>query len=250
MSQESSPTERAEQEQPSRGWQIAAGVGLAALVLFAALVAVVMVLAVRPENKLGLRGGLKIEADPRTDVYIGNKHVGTGPLELTWDELLGTPDLQPLATAITSVVPSPSTDAMGAITAQAIGGQGSQIVWKQNGMTVITPLPIACKQILVRRQNGDLDLISVIDGEFATHTESWRRFLVPIRLRAAKDESRAFVCGQAESWNFGPNKDSEEGALDTAEVTGGYSNRSSHAQNTRADKSLDASGYISGGSTV
>ncbi|MGE0375172.1 MAG: hypothetical protein AB7Q45_07115 [Planctomycetaceae bacterium] len=189
------------------------GVGLGALVLFAALGAAVMVLAVRPENKLGLRGGLKIEADPGVDVYIGNKYVGTGSVELTWDELLGTPALQPLATAIFSVVPSPSTDGMGAITAEAIGGQGSQIIWKQSGMTSITPLPIACKQILLRRQNGDLDLISVIEGEFATHTASRNRFLVPIRLRAANDESSEFVCGQAESWKFGPNNKSIDGIV-------------------------------------
>ena len=213
MSQESNPTERSELEQPLRGWLIVVGVGLGALLLVAALVAVVTVLAARPENKLGLRGGLKIEADPGVDVYIGNKYVGTGSVELTWDELLGTPDLQPLATAITGVVPSPSTDGMGAISAEALGGQGAQIIWKQNGMTSITPLPIACKQILVRRQNGDLDLVSVIDGEFATHTESWRRFLVPIRLRAANDESGEFVCGQVESWRFAPNNKSIDGIV-------------------------------------
>ncbi|HUF62287.1 MAG TPA: hypothetical protein VMN36_09455 [Verrucomicrobiales bacterium] len=156
---------------------------------------------------------MKIEADSGVDVYIGNKYVGTGSVELTWDELLGTPDLQPLAMAITSVVPPPSPDGMGAITAEALGGQGSQIIWKQVGMTSIRPLPIACKQILLRRRNGDLDLISVIDGEFATHTASWRRFLVPIRLRAANDGSSEFVCGQAESWNYGPNNKSIDGIV-------------------------------------
>jgi hypothetical protein len=183
-------------------------------VLFAALVAVVIVLAVRPENTLGLRGGLKIEAEPGTDVYIGNKYVGTGSVELTWDELLGTPDLQSLVIDVSGAVPSPSTDGMGAITADAIGGQGSQIIWKQDGRTEIKPLPIACKQILLRRKNGDLDLISVIDGEFSTQAESWRRrFLVPIRLRAANDESREFLCGQTKSWNYGPNNKSIDGIV-------------------------------------
>jgi len=162
-----------------------------------------MLLYPRPENVLGLGGSLKIEADPDIDVYIGNKHVGTGSVELTWDELLGTSDLQPLATPITNVVPSPSTEGMGAISAKALAGEGSQIVWKKNGMTSITPLPIACKHILLRRQNGDLDLVSVIDGEFAARNHR-SRFLVLIRLRSTKEGSTDLLCGQVETWRFGP----------------------------------------------
>ena len=213
MSQESNPTERAEQKQPSRGWQIVKRVGLGAVLLVAALVAVVVTLIPRPENRLGLGGSLKIETGPDVDVYIGNKYIGTGTVALTWDELLGTPDLESLATPITNVVPSPSTDGMGAITADALGGEGSQIIWKQNGMTSIRPLPIACKHILLRRQNGDLDLISVIDGEFATQSASWRRFLVPIRLRSTNTESSEFVCGHVETWRFGPNNKSIHGIV-------------------------------------
>jgi hypothetical protein len=197
--------------QPSRAWQIAKRFGLGVVLLVAVLVAVVVTLNPRPENRLGLGGSLKIETGPDVDVYIGNKHVGTGSLELTWDELFGTPDLQPLATPVTSVVPSPSTEGMGAVTAEALGGEGSSILWKKNGMTVNTPLPIACKQILLRRKNGVLDLISLIDGEFAVQSASWRRFLVPIRLRSTKAESSEFVYGEAEDWNFGRNNESIHG---------------------------------------
>ena len=77
MTQEFDQTvEGADQKQGSRGWRIAKRVGLGALLLIASLVVVVMVLYPPPENKLGLGGSLKIDADPGLDVYIGNRHVG------------------------------------------------------------------------------------------------------------------------------------------------------------------------------
>lgn len=106
------------------------GVGLAAVVV--AVVAVAVSLTTRPNNKLGLGGSLKIEADPGVEVYIGNKHVGTGRLELTWDELLGTPEHRPLATLIYHDAPVPSEESVGAITAEGLGGEGSQIIWTNN----------------------------------------------------------------------------------------------------------------------
>lgn len=66
----------------------------------------VMQSAFHYENDLGLRGGLKIECDPNIDVYIGDRRVGIGSVELSWDELLGTSESQPLAVPI-SDAPSP-----------------------------------------------------------------------------------------------------------------------------------------------
>lgn len=205
MSQDS---ERAGQKRPSRVWRIAKTVGIGAVLLVTAFVVIMMVLSPRPENALGLGGSLKIEADPGVEVYIGNKHVGTGSVELTWDELLGTPELQPLATLISSDAPSPNLDGMGAITAEALGGKGSEIIWKENAHSTNSPsLAIVSKQILLRRSNGDLDLISVIDGELTARTKLGRRFLIPVRLRSTKDESVEFVCAKAVSWTFHPDID-------------------------------------------
>ena len=109
MPQESDQTiGNTKQRQPSRGWRIAKRVGLGALLLVAAFVVIMMVLDPRPQNRLGLGGSLKIKADPGVDVYIGNTHVGTGSLEVTWDDLLGTAERQPLATPISSDAPSPT----------------------------------------------------------------------------------------------------------------------------------------------
>ena len=206
--------ERAEENQLSRGLQIVKRFGLAAVLMVAALIVVFVTLIPRPENRLGLGGSLKIETASDVDVYIGNRHVGTGSVELTWDELFGTPDFQPLAIPVTTDVPSPGAEGQGAVTAEALGGEGSLIVWKNDtGVTVTTPLPIASKQVLLRRQSGGLDLISVIDGDFATQSANGRRHLVPIRLRSTSAGSNEFVCGVAGSWNFGPNNRSIHGIV-------------------------------------
>lgn len=216
MSQESEQTiERADQKQEARGRRIAKRVGVGAVLLVTAFVVIMMVLYPRPENALGLGGTLKITADPDVDVYIGDKHIGTGSVELAWDELLGTAELQLLTKPVTRDVPSPSVEGMGAITAEALAGEGSQIVWKKNGMTVIRPLPIACKHILLRRQNGDLDLVSVIDVEFSARNHR-SRFLVLIRLRSTKEGSTDLPCGQVETWRIGPKNKSLHGIVRTA----------------------------------
>ena len=193
MSQESDETvERADQQQPSRGWRIVKRVGIGALLLIVAYFAVAIVLDTPHKNELGLRGGLKIEVESGVDVYVGNKHVGTGLVELRWDDLLGTAERQPLATPISSDAPLPRMEGMGGVTAEALADEGSQIVWSRQGMTAgaqnLEPIWCAWKQVLLRRQNGDLDLILVLDGEFRARTGKWRRFLIPIRLRSANEE--------------------------------------------------------------
>jgi len=205
MSQESQQTiEQADQKQGSRGWRIAKIVGVGAVLLVTAFVVIMMVLYPRPENALGLGGSLKIEADPGIEVYIGNTHVGTGSVELTWDELLGTPELQPLAVPINHDAPSPSMEGMGAVTAEALAGEGSEIIWKENAFSTNSPsIAIVSKQILLRRSNGDIDLISVIEVELTARTELGRRFIIPVRLRSTKDDE--FVCAKATHWTFHPD---------------------------------------------
>ena len=188
----------------ARAWWARKRVVLGAILMVAALVVVVLVFLPRPQNRLGLGGSLKIDTDPGVDVYIGNKHVGTGPVELTWDELLGTPEHRPLATLIYHDAPVPSGESVGAITAEGLGGEGSQIIWTNNVHSASArSLTMASKHVLLRRPQGDLDLITVIDLALTTPTDSGR-FLVPIRLRSAND-SDEFVCGQPRGWTFHPD---------------------------------------------
>src|ERR1700687_261894 len=42
-------------------------------------------------------GGLTLEADPNTSIYIGDKLVGTARVTFTWEELFGDDKLKPIA---------------------------------------------------------------------------------------------------------------------------------------------------------
>ena len=196
MSQDSNHVKQIYQKKDSRGWRIAKQFVLGALVVLVAVALLQVALDLPHENELGLRGGLKIESGPSVKVFIGDKHVGTGSVELTWDDLLGTSEIQPLAVPINTVALSPSMEGLGGVTAKALTNDDSEIIWHQNGMKGsaqnLEPITLAWEQVLVRRQNGKLDLILVLDGEFQAQTNSWRRFLVPIRLRSSNAESSVY----------------------------------------------------------
>lgn len=49
--------------------------------------------------------------------------------------------------------------------------------------------------VLLRRPNGDLDSLSVLDGEFLARSEKRRRFHIPIRLRSTNKESNEYFFG-------------------------------------------------------
>ena len=51
------------------------------------------------------------------------------------------------------------------------------------------PFAFAWKKVLLRHTNGDLDSLSVLDGEFPARTGKWRRFLIPVRLRSTDEEA-------------------------------------------------------------
>ena len=197
MSQESDHASNgADQKQPSRRWLFAKIVGIGLLLVVIALVLIQVALDPPHENELGLRGGLKVEVDPSVEVYIGNKHVGTGLVELTWDDLLGTGEKQSLAMPINADAPSPTTGEMGGVSAETLSGEGSQIVWKRVGMSGsaqnLEPITFTWKQVLLRRPTGELDAVSVLDGEFRVQAGTWRRFLVPIRLRSTSGNTEYF----------------------------------------------------------
>lgn len=108
MSQDSNQVKQIYQKKHSRGWRIAKQFVLGALVVLVAVALLQVALDLPHENELGLRGGLKIESGPSVKIFIGDKHVGTGSVELTWGDLLGTSVIQPLAVPIKTVALSPS----------------------------------------------------------------------------------------------------------------------------------------------
>ena len=157
--------------------------------------AVVQVVLAPPlSNELGMRGGFEVDVDPNVEVYIGNEFIGTGPVKVTWDDLLGPSKTPPLAIAIDPDAPSPDLQGIGGVTAEALAGEGSEIMWTNQGMSghgqyLGGPFAYTWKKVLLRRANGDLDSLSVLDGEFPARSGKWRRFLIPVRLRSTDEEA-------------------------------------------------------------
>src|SRR5688572_11605476 len=47
--------------------------------------------SIATNKESGPRGGLKIDAPPAAEVYVGDKFVGTGSVRIAWNELLAAP---------------------------------------------------------------------------------------------------------------------------------------------------------------
>ena len=196
-----SPDERQNQDRPNPKerfpgfWtpkRILLGVVVIVLSVVAVGAVVQVVLAPPLSNELGMRGRLEIVCGPSTEVYVGNDFIGTGPVTVTWDDLLGPSKAPPLAIPLNPNAPSPAEQGMGGVTAEALAGEGSEIVWTEQGMSghgefLGGPFAYAWKKVLLRRANGDLDCLSVLDGEFPSRTGKWHRFLIPIRLRSTDE---------------------------------------------------------------
>src|SRR5437899_10644506 len=79
-------------------WIIAAGM----LCLVAAGVGISAYVGLRKIPEIG--GGVTIEADPDTKIYLGDKLVGTSQVSYTWEELFGDEMHKPSAVALSSPV--------------------------------------------------------------------------------------------------------------------------------------------------
>ena len=169
-------------------------------VIFVLLLGVVVgsvvqvVLAPPLRNDLGMRGSFEVEVGPQVEVYIGREFIGNGSVKVSWDDLLGPASKPPLAIPLDPDAPSPSAQTMGRVTAEALAGEGSEIIWTKQGMSgqgqfLGGPFAYSWKKVLLRRANGALDSLSVLDGEFPAQTGKWHRFLIPVRLRSSDEDA-------------------------------------------------------------
>src|SRR3972149_5969709 len=116
MSQEDHQgVEAADRKQRSRVWRMAAWVCLGIIFVLVALSLVQVARDPPAHNELRLRGRLWVSVMPGVEVYIGEEFIGTGSVEVTWDDLLGTSKTQPLAMALNADTPSPSGEGMGGV---------------------------------------------------------------------------------------------------------------------------------------
>jgi hypothetical protein len=169
---------------------------IAAIVFCLLAVGVVGVVGVGIFTFVGLRkvpeigGGLKIEADPNTRIYFGDRLVvgETQPSAVVyslWPELFGdekhTPWAVQLPDADTKVTPEmvsgPGTKLL---VSQGIGGGGSQIA------------KVSGDEYWIRRADGSLDHVFAIVIDWAPPDQLPRRFLLPVRVRKGKGASTVY----------------------------------------------------------
>jgi hypothetical protein len=111
-------------------------------------------------------GGITIEADPDTRIYVGEKLVGTTQVSFSWEELFGDTQHQPLAVEL----PFPA----GAVTPELVSGPGAVVLESQalgGGGTGINALTMMT--------SGDKYLIR---GRTAHWIKSWLSSLAGRRL--------------------------------------------------------------------
>lgn len=144
-------------------------------------------------NELGLLGGLKVRAGSDASIYVGDRLVGAGNVEVSWNELLGATGREPLAIALSGSAAAPSLKGMGGVTAEALAGAGATIEWADSNIADVyrgeQQADYACKVVLLRRGDGTLDQVFVMDLSFPNHEGQWRRLLLPVRVRSAAESN-------------------------------------------------------------
>lgn len=153
---------------------------LGALALMFAAVSLLVFTTPLSRNELGLLGGLKVDAPDDTTVMVGDRQVGSGTVDVAWNELLGASGRPPLAISIDS----PLTDAD---LPAALGRPQAKIVWRNDGPTGThrgkQDANFAFRQVVLADGDGQLDHVFLIECEFPNGLSPWQRLIVPVRTR-------------------------------------------------------------------
>src|SRR5713101_4886660 len=148
-------------------------------------------------------GGLTIEADPDTKIYIGDKLAGTTKVSFTWEELFGDKQHKGIAVELLNT----ST----ALTPEMVSGEGAVQLEAQGlggGSLGLTGLTVGDSgfRYLIRRGDGKLDEVMGIIIDWARDNHPPRRYLLPLRLRKGEGASTVFSnhSGSGSSSGGGP----------------------------------------------
>ncbi|WP_425400899.1 hypothetical protein [Aeoliella sp.] len=166
-------------EQSHRGWSGKLGVWLLLGAVITAFVVVTVIVLTAPltRNELGVLGGLKIGANADTMLFVGDRHIGTGTVEVPWNDLLGAAGRPPLAV--------PESDGVN------LAGEGAELIWSQDGPNGAhrgaQNVNYKFRQELYRRADGELDHLFVITCEFPDTDSKWSSLRIPIRARKQAD---------------------------------------------------------------
>lgn len=156
---------------------------LGSLALMFGLVSLLVFTTPLTRNELGLLGGLKITAPEDTALYVGDRLVGTGTSEVSWNELLGATGRTPLALA-------------GKSSTEAVAGADAQLLWSATGPTGVyrgvQDANYGFSQALYRRPDGLLDHVILITCELPDEDSGWSKLIIPVRARQAENPSAEY----------------------------------------------------------
>jgi len=173
-------------------WIMGAGM----LCLVAAGVGILAYVGTRKIPEIG--GGVTIEADPDTKIYLGDKLVGTSQVSYTWEELFGDEMHKPIAVELSSPASS--------VTPEMVSGRGATILDSQGSGLSSINVNTSGFRYLIRRADGQLDEVVPIIIDWAPANELPRRYLLPFRLRKGSGASTIFftLSGSGSSSSGGP----------------------------------------------
>jgi hypothetical protein len=123
-------------------------------------------------------GGLIIEADPDTRIYIGDKLVGTTSVAFSWRELFGDERHSGIAVELSDPAP--------AITAEMLSGPGATKLSEPSGMGIVGTGNVQIIQqsaYLTRRADGALDAVFALKLVWSPPNQPSGNYLLPVRLR-------------------------------------------------------------------
>jgi hypothetical protein len=146
---------------------------------------VITVVSSSPVPEVG--GGLLIESDPDTRIYVGDKLVGTTSVLFTWGELFG--DQRHSAIAVELSDPDQT------ITAEMLSGPGATLISQPSGKGVAGTANVQVTQrspYLIRRADGMLDPVFALILDWFPPNQTSGRFLLPIRLRRGPTPSLTY----------------------------------------------------------
>lgn len=185
------PTNHQPLEATHRSWSGKSGVLvlLGGLGLMFALVSLLVFTAPLARNDLGLLGGLRVEAGDDVVVYVGDRRVGVGNVDVTWNELLGAAGRPPL------VVPVADAGSQSALAA-ALAGTEATVVWQEEGPAGThrgeQDVNFQFRQVVLRRGGGELDHLFLVECEFVTSETEWQHVLIPVRTRKPDDVAAGY----------------------------------------------------------
>ncbi len=130
-------------------------------------------------------GGLTIEADPGTRIYIGEKLVGTSQVSFSWGELFGDDRQEGLAEKL----PDPNA----ALRPELVIEPGSKIL-NTGGVGAVgtSNVSFSGNGYLIRRSDGALDQVFAVLLDWSPPNQPSGRYLLPVRLRKGTGASTAY----------------------------------------------------------